>query len=611
MSCSNILISNLLPPQSNSSPISFSIKLTNDLIHLLKSNGSNNKIKLIVKNGNVSIKLSEELVLPCLPLPENLPVDIYSISNKSTSTKLVSQYDGRIINKLTVVTDSKKIKEINAANALSSNHNNKLGSYINGNTNSNSNNNNTNNRLTPSLLVPSSPVSRRSAYSTYSNTTKNPYKISLSSDNQASIIKKFIHLLALGPITYNHIVDLLDYTKIDHLLDDYGQVYNDQDQFIQEDRFPYIDSNNNSNDDSDDDMDEEVQRFILKDKSYKELTPWKWNYTNYERNSILNNVNNALTRIGFSQSHPLRRKIVEPPNEDDNRSETKKPNGSSLGGGFLISSSSSVSSNNKKRSTPTPVPSKANTPVNTTSKVNTPVNTTSKINTPVVSSSKVNTPVVAPPKATTPVVASSKASTPVNIPPRNTNSNSIPSPPVKVKVNNKRKFSSSSSSSEDDDSKKLNYTSPPSSEEESTSNNNNASGHNGVNSQKSKLDYYTNLAIKFKNKYKEYSELYNALLNKNEIKAIDYKDNLMKLFKLHQNLTQWKKLLWDFDKESKLKNSLSDIHIERNTTPITSSSGSSSTSIFKASSPSSTVLDAHPPGIKTATPFKRRKVMDY
>lgn len=274
-------------------------------------------------------------------------------------------------------------------------------------------------------------------------------------------------------------------------------------------------------------------------------------------------------------------------------------------------SSSSVSSNNKKRSTPTPVPSKANTPVNTTSKVNTPVNTTSKINTPVVSSSKVNTPVVAPPKATTPVVASSKASTPVNIPPRNTNSNSIPSPPVKVKVNNKRKFSSSSSSSEDDDSKKLNYTSPPSSEEESTSNNNNASGHNGVNSQKSKLDYYTNLAIKFKNKYKEYSELYNALLNKNEIKSIDYKDNLMKLFKLHQNLTQWKKLLWDFDKESKLKNSLSDIHIERNTTPITSSSGSSSTSIFKASSPSSTVLDAHPPGIKTATPFKRRKVMDY
>ena len=71
------------------------------------------------------------------------------------------------------------------------------------------------------------------------------------------------------------------------------------------------------------------------------------------------------------------------------------------------------------------------------------------------------------------------------------------------------------------------------------------------------------------------------MLNKNEIKSIDYKDNLMKLFKLHQNLTQWKKLLWDFDKESKLKNSLSDIHIERNTTPITSSSGSSSTSILK------------------------------
>lgn len=72
------------------------------------SSSSGNKVKLVVKNGQVSIKLNEQIQYPCLKFPENLTIDVYSNNN----------YDGRIINKLTVVTDSKKIKQYNNSNSV-------------------------------------------------------------------------------------------------------------------------------------------------------------------------------------------------------------------------------------------------------------------------------------------------------------------------------------------------------------------------------------------------------------------------------------------------------------------------------------------------------------
>ena len=66
----------------------------------------------------------------------------------------------------------------------------------------------------------------------------------------------------------------------------------------------------------------------------------KWPYTDYERALVLNNVNNALTRIGFSLTHPLRKKIINNDNESNNKS-TSNNNGEektrSLGGGLLVS----------------------------------------------------------------------------------------------------------------------------------------------------------------------------------------------------------------------------------------------------------------------------------
>ena len=37
----------------------------------------------------------------------------------------------------------------------------------------------------------------------------------------------------------------------------------------------------------------------------------------------------------------------------------------------------------------------------------------------------------------------------------------------------------------------------------------------------------------------------------------------MKLFELHQLLSQWKKLLWDFDKDLKLKQNLNQLHVQK------------------------------------------------
>ncbi|EMG46590.1 hypothetical protein G210_3149 [Candida maltosa Xu316] len=502
---SDILISNLPPTSTTTNTTAFSIKLNNDILSILKSNHQS-KVKLIVKNNQFFIKISNT-TYPCLISPENLTVDIYSSNNT---------YDGRVLKKLTVLTDSKQIKQLKSTTTSAT----------------------TLKPKSPTNSKPSSPLNQKSSstttFSTYS--TSNLFKI-LSSDTPTIISKKLVHLLALGPISKNHILKLMinnnndteSTHKLNDLLDDYGQIYNNRDQFIQEDKFPYTENDT-------------TPTFILKDKSYKELTPWKWNYNDYERSLIINNIHNALTRIGFSQTHPLRRKIVDPNssiNTNNDNETTTTTTTSKLGGGFLISK-------NKKSSTPT---TQVSTPI-TKSAVSSPSSTTS----------------------------------------------------TTKKPSMKRKLSTSSSSCSDDDSSSSkkhhtnnnNYTSPPSSSEEES---NHSHSMTSASNATSKLEYYNNLALKFKNKYQEYSDLYQLLLTKSN--SLEYKKNLLKLFELHQSLSQWKKLLWDFDKEFKLKNNLNHLHINKiNTTPNSPKKGE--------------LIDAHPPGIRSSSPFKKRKlVMDY
>lgn len=66
---------------------------------------------------------------------------------------------------------------------------------------------------------------------------------------------------------------------------------------------------------------------VLKDKAYKELKPWLWSYTAFERRLVLRNAAAALSRMGFSETHPLRKRLLE-----NNPVEIKK---ATLGGGLL------------------------------------------------------------------------------------------------------------------------------------------------------------------------------------------------------------------------------------------------------------------------------------
>ena len=53
------------------------------------------------------------------------------------------------------------------------------------------------------------------------------------------------------------------------------------------------------------------------------------------------------------------------------------------------------------------------------------------------------------------------------------------------------------------------------------------------------IEYYINLAQKFKTKYQEYIELYKS------------KKDLKKLVELHNMLADWKTQLWEFDERVK------------------------------------------------------------
>lgn len=646
----NILIADLPPPlHSHTSPnIALSIKLNQDFIHQLKSHmakspssSSGNKVKLVVKNGQVSIKLNEQIQYPCLKFPENLTIDVYSNNN----------YDGRIINKLTVVTDSKKIKQYNNSNSV--------GNDTEKDREANSN------VITPistprdlhTPIIPSnnnrkekplSPQKQKSVMDVYGGKSHNPYKVLNDGgdsrkplDPMPTIFKKFLHLVALGPITLSHILTILDCDKeeIYKWLTDYGQKYNPNDQFIQQDKFPYSDYNygddNDSNSKSVKDNNYGLKTsFILKDKSYKELLPWKWPYTDYERALVLNNVNNALTRIGFSLTHPLRKKIINNDNESNNKS-TSNNNGEekarSLGGGLLVSKKKFPI---KPPVASTPPPPQQQPQQQKSTSTSTTITTSPKSSTNTIELNK---------KGNRINKLISKSPSGINTPLSSSDISSKSSKSRKRKLSTSSSSSSSNSSLSDDNltsnigstsinstNYKLNYNSPPSEQEfddhyysssssSSTTTNStfalsNQDQHNlsSSSSSTSKMDYYTNLANKFRIKYKEYSQLYNHLLtnsstNDNDGSNTNYKKNLMKLFELHQLLSQWKKLLWDFDKDLKLKQNLNQLHVQKRDNKTVSTT----TNIATTRNSNSASSTSGASGGNKSPSKKRKLVMDY
>ncbi|ODV77572.1 uncharacterized protein CANTADRAFT_314746 [Suhomyces tanzawaensis NRRL Y-17324] len=579
---SNVVISDLEPPLKSGisgsggakkSPLAISIKMSPELMNHLKSCLDSNVVpKLVVKDGNYSIKISNDLIFPCHNLPEHLNVDIYSIKH--------SQFDGRVLNKLNPITDEKKIKEYNRALEFKGNEEPTVKSPSRSPAKS------------PSRTARESPTKTHPLTSSRGRTAA--YRLK-PTDTPSQVSFKFLHLLALGPMTQEEIIQALGLEKSHlSLISDCCQVYDRKNTFIQDDTFPIIerkrrrrikrhvgnDLSDNENDhdidsmlvDSDADMDDEdIQiyshsHYILKDKYYKELKPWGWKfYTKFERTLIIQNIHHALTRLGFSETHPLRKKICNEPEGGVSSDDEKK---STLGGGFLTSNSKKPSSTQvpfKKSHTDSP---KIANKLELDNKKGT--HTTS--NSPAIDSFSMT----------------------------GTNSKAL-FPPKKANVGttSKRKFSSSSSSYSSDEEKNLkklkvdSYTSPPSSEEidEDTTPRSIRSGHPSsrpttgssssssstsnvippeIKSASKRLEYYNSLAVKFKLKYKEYEILYNKLKvpNTSNINKNENKKSLLKLFELHNTLSQWKRTLWDFDNEIKLKSNIMNLSKHKKTNSI-------------------------------------------
>lgn len=446
-----------------------SFKLNSEILgHLNDCLKANVRPKLVVKDGNFSIKINEKLIFPCLKTPEYSNLDVYS-SNFDTNNQY--SFNGRISHKLTAVTDSKQIEKINSTK-----------------------------NVKHLKLHPASPKN----HSTSTPATPlnfDPYLI-INSDTKSDITTKFLYFMALGPSTKDQLIKLLRFKSpmVDGLLSTYCQIYNPNDSFLIDDVFP----NNKSVSDS--------NHYILKDKSYKDLRPWTWKYySDNERNLIISNINHGLTRLGYLETHPLRKKIVENTSESEtiNSTATKQFHGG------LVSSS--------KKSSP-------------------------------FKKSQTESPKLVP-------VSTPNSSTTFNL---NNSNTSIRNADTK-----KRQLSSNSSSSTSDDEvkrfKKEEYTSPSSANDEEEE-------YDELD--RSKTNHYNNLTVKFKQKYQEYTDLYTLLQTNPTGFTPETKKSISKLFELHQALQDWKKQLWNYNNDLKSKEDIKHLtkHKKPTVTPYKSTS---------------------------------------
>ncbi|CAN3366517.1 hypothetical protein DICA3_F02872 [Diutina catenulata] len=443
-----VIITHLDPPVE-SAVSALTLRLNNDLIDEFKRCLSAGiKPKLVVKDGLMSIKV-EAAEYPCIKIPETLNVDVYSSQGASRS-----RYDGRVATKLSVITDAKKIRDY-LRDVERRKHE----------------------------ATPASPVSYRESSPDVTRVAGNPFALS-SSDPPATVATKFIQLLALGPASDADLTDKLGAVPLAQLKTDYAQVYDPNNAFYQDDRFPTVERRRRLGGASDSDG----QQFILKDKSYKEFQPWDWTfYSAFERKLVLQNIHRALTRLGYSETHPLRRKLGDP----------TAP--AALGGGRL----------------------------------------------------------------------SSKRGSPVR---------SLPA---------KRKLSSSSSSSSDDDKHpkrpRGESDTSPSSEDDDTPLSRRAPATPVPAAERAdkpdkRMDYYTQLAGKFRERYKEYASLYARLQNPANTSKAESKRQLLKLFEMHTQLSQWKKTLWDYDHDAAKKADIMALSKHKNSPRATPPPGSRSSS---------------------------------
>lgn len=544
----------ILNPPTQTPPQAVALRLNLEVLLSLRQLHSSGVVpKLVVKDGRFVcifrffvipfhtnlqlIKVSDSLVYPCSSSTESLRFDIYNPAGPENYV-----FAGTVTERLSVLSDPRQIKEhlktplaapkaANAGLALT--------------------------------LLPEKPVfgdvPRKSSLTQHPN----PYSVG-SSDLKAVLTAKFLALLALGPTTKREVETRLFglnkgvTTDLGPLFAAHTQIYSANLTFTESDTFPSVALGltqigpENTED-----------YLILKDKAYKELRPWQSPFfTAFERSLIIENIHHALSRLGYLDTHPLRRRITEKALED----ETKRA-AASLGGGMLLGFSKTPGSPHispgKRSATALPRPESEN------------------------KRRKAQESPLKPAEKDKKFVASLLLLS------------SEDERQLKRKKDGKRSNSSGSSASNTSNhstfSSGTSYTLPLSINEEhndeehseddmkllSLARSSPAFPAKPASTGDKRQQHYKQLAQNFYTKYLEYKELHDSLLRAPKLGTVqEKKKKVMKLFEMHNLLAGWKRKLWDFHNESNMAQGI--MHLARH--KKTNSGGGS------ALVPSSTLL---------------------
>ena len=383
----------------------------------------------------------------------------------------------------------------------------------------------------------------------------NPFKIE-SDDSQATILQKFMHLLSLGPISRQSIIHLMNYDKVvdqllptllDQFLLSHAEIYRSEAPW---DNYTYLEETKDG------------ETYILKDKSYKTLIPLSWNYRNEEeKKMVVQNINNALSRLGYPKTHPVRKKIllekkVEPKENEKEKEKEKEEKVVGLGIGIRSRSTSPQKDSSRSPLSPqSPPPSRlTNGEKKSQKKINKNVSA-SKIEQEREKVTLKNTR-----KDNLESVSRLKTSSPAPVPAPTSTSTSTPKPkptlvPVSTHLHSHSTFNAPSKEktkmkkpATDGNSNVVTKSSRPATP---CSIEKSEISHIPHQQQKHDEKYYRNLAALFKEKYREYSHLYNKLKKTSgkEQSHSENKANLVKLVEMHNLLREWKGRLWDYDRK--------------------------------------------------------------
>lgn len=503
-------VSILNPPQV-SPPAAVALRLNLEVLALLRKLHKEGTVpKLVVENGQFVctfespesrfhtnpqlIKVGDLLVYPCSSSNELLRFDIYNASKDN-------EYDfaGTVTERLNVLTDPRQIKDHQKA------------------------------PVQRKLLLPNKP-SFEHARKLSLNDPK-----AYSVDGNGDVTAKFLALLALGPTTRKEVESRINganrvtTAEMDRLFLTHTQNYHlsmPNSSFTETDTYPSVALGLT-------DTNQQQDYLILKDKAYKDLRPWLCPFTPYERTLVIENAHHALSRLGYLDTHPLRRRITEKPLE---KTEDKKP--ATLGGGLLSARSGSPS---PKRSASPRVEEKRKRPRNDESPLKHNSETGKKfVASLLLSSSSEDERQSKKPKKEGQRSNSSGSNQSVF---SNANSYTLPSL-INEEHNDENDHS-------EDDMKLLNLprASPALPSKPATTTND------------KRQQYYKQLALNFYKKYLEYKGLHDNLLKDQSGTTQEKKRRVMKLFEMHNLLAGWKRKLWDYYNESNMAQGI--MHLSR------------------------------------------------